>query len=504
MVLAIDLGTTTCKSVVLDDTCTVVEKESLEYSFSTPRAGWAEQDPEAWWAAVELSIRALTARVDARDITAIGLSGQMHGMVAMDGEGRVIRPAILWNDQRAQSQCEEIYAKAGGRERLLAYTNNAMLPGYVGGKMLWLRENEPGNYDRLETVLLPKDYIRYRLTGETATDVSDASGTGLFDVRARSWSEGLLADLGITKSVLPACLESGDIAGTILPAVADDLGIARGTKVVAGGGDAVIQTVGAGTLGEQDVLAIIGTGGNVTMTMPFCPESRSPSAQVFCHVIPDKWVSMGVTLNAGNSLKWFRDSFGTAAGGAAGAGKDSYALLSDEAATSPPGAGGLVFMPYLQGERCPHTDVNARAGYIGLSLSSRRADFVRSTMEGVAFSLFDALQAIHPDSQEHSRLIVSGGGVNSPLWRQILADVFDCQVVIKHYGSEASAVGAGIVAGAAMGFWRGVEEGAALVKECASIDPIQDNVRRYREIFGVYRSLYSTLTRSFEALAAIE
>ena len=280
----------------------------------------------------------------------------------------------------------------------MAYTNNAMLPGYVGGKILWLREREPENYGRLSTVLLPKDYVRYKLTGEIATDVSDASGTGLFDVRARAWSEGLLSDLGIPRAMLPACLESGDVAGAILPTVADDLGIARGTKVIAGGGDAVIQTVGAGTLGEQDVLAIIGTGGNVTMTMPYCPESQSPSAQVFCHVIPDKWTTMGVTLNAGNSLKWFRDSFGTARGAAAGAGKDSYAVLSDEAASSPPGAGGLIFLPYLQGERCPHTDVNARACYLGLELTSRRADVVRSTMEGVAFSLYDALQAVRPHS----------------------------------------------------------------------------------------------------------
>ncbi|MGA2547719.1 MAG: xylulokinase [Rectinemataceae bacterium] len=502
MILAIDLGTTTCKTIILDENCRIVEKKTLEYAFSSPREGWAEQDPEDWWVAVSHSVRAVMARTSRADISAVGLSGQMHGLVALDGAERVIRPAILWNDQRAESQCRDIYAKAGGRAGLLAHTNNAMLPGYVGGKILWLRENEPENFGRLEKILLPKDYIRYRLTGEFATDVSDASGTGLFDVRSRRWAKGLLDELKIPEELLPRSHDSNEVLGTILPEVADELGLAPSTKVVAGGGDAVMQTVGSGTLGDRDVLAIIGTGGNVTMTVPTCPQAPGPTTQVFCHVVPGKWVSMGVTLNAGNSLKWFRDLFGTVRG-ASGDGKDAYALLSEEAETSPPGAGGLIFLPYMQGERCPHTDVNARGCFIGMGLNTRRPDFVRSIMEGVVFSLYDAINAIRQDSNGHARLIVSGGGASSTLWLQILADVFDRQVVTKQHGGETSAVGAGIVAGAATGVWGSIEEGANLVNDSASLPPDPARVGRYRELFEVYRSLYPELSRSFDAIAAI-
>ncbi len=502
MILAIDLGTTTCKTIVLDEKCRIVEKKTLEYAFSTPREGWAEQDPEDWWTAVSQSVRAVMARVDKADIGALGLSGQMHGLVALDGQGRVIRPAILWNDQRAESQCREIYARAGGRAGLLALTDNAMLPGYVGGKLLWLRENEGGSFARLEKVLLPKDYIRYRLTGELATDVSDASGTGLFDVRSRRWSTGLLDRLELRESLLPPSYDSTAVLGPILPQVADELGLSRSTKVVAGGGDAVMQTVGAGSLGDGDVLAIIGTGGNVTMTVPACPQTSGPNTQVFCHVVPRKWVSMGVTLNAGNSLKWFRDTFG-AVGEAGGGGKDSYALLSSEAEASLPGAGGLVFLPYMQGERCPHTDVNARGCFIGMGINSRRPDFVRSIMEGVAFSLFDALSAIQQGSDGHARLIVAGGGASSQLWLRILADVFDRPVVTKKHGGETSALGAGIVAGAATGVWASIEEGAALVEDDASLPPDRARVGKYRDVFAVYRSLYPELRPSFDAMAVI-
>jgi xylulokinase len=501
MILAVDIGTTTCKTVVLDDKCKIVDKEGVEYSFLTPRSGWAEHDPEAWWGVVRRSIRAVVARVGKERIEAIGLSGQMHGLVAMDGSGQPLRPAILWNDQRAVQQCKAIYDRVGGRRRLLELTNNAMLSGYVGGKILWMRECEPESYERIKMILMPKDYIRYRLTGEYATDYSDASGTGLFDVRSCAWSKALLDDLDIPESLLPVCHGSSEILGTVLPSVADDLGLAAGTKVVAGGGDAVIQTVGAGTLGDSDVLAIIGTGGNVTMTVSACPQSPSPSTQVFCHVVPGKWVTMGVTLNAGNSLKWYRDTFG--APPTAGGGDDAYSRLSLEAGSSPAGANGLIFLPYLQGERSPHTDEKARGCFFGIGLNTRRPDFVRSVMEGVAFSLYDALLAIRPESQGHSRLIVSGGGATSPLWLQILADVFSCEVVTKQYGGEASAIGAGIVAGTAIGTWKSIEEGAALVIDKGCLPPDARSVDLYKETFGVYRSLYPELSPSFEAMAEI-
>jgi xylulokinase len=499
MILAIDLGTTACKSVVIDDACAIVDRESREYSFSTPRHGWAEHDPAEWWDAVSSSIRALAGRVGKSRISVIGLCGQMHGLVALDAAGRPIRPAVLWNDQRSSRQCAAIYDAVGGRAGLLALTNNAMLPGYVGGKLLWLRDNEGESYRRIAKVLLPKDYVRYRLVGEYATDFSDASGTGLFDVRTRSWSSALLEAIGVSGSILPPAFASDEVLGEVMPAVADELGLERGTKVVAGGGDAVIQTVGAGTLAVGDVLAIIGTGGNVTMTVPSCPDSPAPSAQVFCHAVRGKWVTMGVTLNAGNSLKWFKDAFGVA-----GETADAYARLSSEAEASPPGANGLVFLPYLQGERCPHTDGKARGCFVGIGLETRRQDFVRSIMEGVAFSLYDAFTAIRPKDQSLSRLVVSGGGASSPQWLQIFADVFDCEVITKRAGTEACAVGAGIVAGAAIGAWGSVEEGAALVADKGALPPRAEGADRYKEVFGVYRSLYPELSRSFAAIADME
>lgn len=307
MLLAVDLGTTNCKVLVLDPACRIVDSARLEYPVSTPRQDWAEQDPEIWWGAVSQAIRAVASRVGKGRIRAIGLSGQMHGLVALDGRAKVLRPAILWNDQRAEAQCQEVYAAVGGAQALAGLTNNAMLPGYVGGKLLWLREREPEVFAQIRSILLPKDYIRFRLCGEQCTDLSDASGTGLLDVRRRAWATGLLDTLGIPGAWLPRCVDAQQVAGGLLPGVAEELGLPAGIPVVAGGGDAVMQTVGAGVLTEQDVLVVIGTGGNVTTTVRECPPLPAPNAQVFCHVIPDAWVTLGVTLNAGNALKWYRD-----------------------------------------------------------------------------------------------------------------------------------------------------------------------------------------------------
>ncbi len=504
MLLAVDLGTTNCKVLVLDPACRIVESARLEYPLSTPRQAWAEQDPAAWWGAVSQAIRAVTSRIDKASIRAIGLSGQMHGLVALDGRGRVLRPAILWNDQRAEAQCREIYAAVGGQAALAALTNNAMLPGYVGGKLLWLRAHEPEVFAQIRTILLPKDYLRYRLCGECCTDISDASGTGLLDVRRRVWATGLLDVLGIPAAWLPTCLESQQVAGTLQPGAAEEIGLPAGIPVVAGGGDAVMQTVGAGVLTEEDVLVVIGTGGNVTTTVKECPPLPAPNTQVFCHVIPDAWVTLGVTLNAGNALRWYRD-LSAEKGGAAGAGRwgGGYEALTRLAGLSPPGAGGLVFLPYLQGERCPHADQNARGTLIGLSVRTQESDIVRSVMEGVAFSLFDVFEVMTRRAGPRGRLVASGGGANSAAWRQILADVFEREVVTRAASEDASALGAAIVAGVAMGVWRSAEEAAALIPETSSLEPAPSSVRRYRDLFGVYRSLYSDLKRSFDALAAV-
>lgn len=497
MILAVDLGTTNCKALTLDADCRIAHSARLEYPVSTPREGWAEQDPETWWSAVAGAVRLVASRAGKGAIRAIGLSGQMHGLVALDGRRRVLRPAILWNDQRAGPECREITAAAGGAKALAALTDNAMLPGYVGGKLRWLRAHEPEVFARIRSFLMPKDYLRLRLCGEAGTDLSDASGTGLFDVRARTWSRRLVDLLELPEAWLPRCLESQAIAGALRPEVAEELGLEPGIPVVAGGGDAVMQTVGAGVLGEGEVLVVMGTGGNVTTTSGACPDMPGPNTQIFCHVVPGRWVAMGVTLNAGNALRWYRDL--SAAGG--GNVKRGYAELAHLAESSPPGAGGLVFLPYLQGERCPHADPSARGCFVGLGLRTREADVVRSVMEGVALSLLDVHGVLAGPAARGGRVVASGGGAASRTWRQILADVFDREVITREASEDASALGAAVVAGLATGMWRSAEEAVSRIRETSALAPDPARAARYRELFQLYRSLYPDLRRSFEALA---
>ena len=504
MILAVDLGTTNCKVLALDHSCRIIHSARLEYPIASPRQGWAEQNPEAWWDAVRSAVRSVASKAGGQQINVIGISGQMHGLVALDGGGKVLRPAILWNDQRAEAHCQQVYAATGGREGLAALTNNAMLPGYVGGKLLWMREKEPDTFARVRTILLPKDYILHRMCGEYSTDVSDASGTGLFDVRARTWARGLLDTLGIPEAWLPRVRESREMAGTLRREAAEELGLAEGTPIIAGGGDAVMQTVGAGVLTEREVLVVIGTGGNVTTTVTACPQLPGPNTQVFCHVIPDAWVALGVTLNAGNALKWYRNlSFATERFTTAKDGDDAYAALADRAAESAPGAGGLLFLPYLQGERCPHADPDARGCLIGLNLRTREQDIVRSIMEGVALSLLDVFTTLTRNGNSRVRVVASGGGAASQLWRQILADTFGCEVVTKEFGEDASALGAGIVAGVSRGVWASETEAAALIRVTSTLQPDVGQVRLYRELFQIYQSLYPMLTSSFNGMARV-
>ncbi len=501
-ILAVDLGTTNCKALLLDETLTVVGKVSTEYEVSVPRPGWAEQQPEDWWIAVRHVIRAITAEHSGRNISAIGLSGQMHGLVMLNARGEVLRPAILWNDQRCAPQCETIYTAAGGKEGLLQHTNNPMLPGYTGGKVLWVREQEPDIYRQVARFLLPKDYLRFRLTGEYATDVSDASGTGLFCVRERRWADDLIDVLGIPTEWFPPAHESADYVGSVTSWAAEETGLSAGIPVIAGGGDAVMQTVGGGAVDADVVLLVIGTGGNVTVSVPTPIANPNASLQVFCHVLPGQWVAMGVTLSAGNSMKWFRDTLG---GLEVTAAKElpqsAYELLSSEAAMAPPGSHGLLFLPYLQGERCPYADVNARGSFVGLSLTTRKSDMVRAVMEGVTFSLRDVLELILAAGISPTRVHTSGGGAASPVWRQIQADVFNREVTTLDHSEDASALGAGIVAGVAAGLWESAADAVKLLPVKTLEVPIPSNVATYSALFAIYRGLYPALKASFEDLA---
>lgn len=504
-VIGIDIGTSGCKTLIIDGNGQVVARALEEYPLSTPQPGWSEQDPEHWWQAVKNTVKKSVGAFDhVADIIAIGLSGQMHGLVGLDKNRHVLRPAILWNDQRTGRQCQEIHDLAGGVRGLLKLTNNRMLPGYTGGKIIWLRQNEPHLYEKLNILLNPKDYIRYRLTGEFATEVSDASGTGLFNVRQRQWSQELLDLLEIPKDWLPRCYESPEISGRLSGAVAADLGLPVGMPVAGGGGDSVIQTTGTG-LAQPGILGTtIGTAGIVAMALDRCYDNPEGKLQVFCNTMPDKWHTMGVTLAAGGSLRWVRDMLGGAENEVARwLGEDVYELFSREAAAAEPGSEGLLFLPYLIGERCPYPDPNARGGFIGLTLRHDRRSMLRSVLEGVIFSMRDVARLITDMGLPISQIRTSGGGALSSLWRQIHADVFNSEVITVSGSAEGGAYGAALVAGAGVGMWSSVEEAVQVVRVETRNDPIAENFEIYDKLFPIFRDLYGALKGSFDKIADI-
>jgi xylulokinase len=504
-VIGIDIGTSACKSLLVDQTGSILARALEPYPLSTPRPGWSEQDPEDWWQAVKKSVQHLLAQVrHVGEIRAIGLSGQMHGLVALDRETKVIRPCILWNDQRNEKQCQDIYDRVGGLEALLRLTNNRMLPGYTGGKVLWMRENERHLYDRIKRILNPKDYIRLRLTGEFATEVSDASGTGLFNVRQRKWSSELLHLLDIPPEWLPRCHESAEITGTVGKHVAEEIGLPSELPVVGGGGDAVIQTTGTGLVNPGNLGTTIGTAGIVGMALDSCPPNPEGKLQIFCNNMPGKWHAMGVTLTAGGALRWFRDNLGDAERERSRqSGEDVYELLTQEAARVPPGSEGLLFLPYFIGERCPHIDPHARGAFIGLTFRHTRGHLVRSLLEGVIFSLRTVAQVIEELGVSLNQIRTSGGGAASELWRQIHADVFNSEVVTVSGSNEGGAYGAAFVAGAGVGLWPTVEEAVKTLRVETRTRPITAHVERYRQLFEVYRGLYGALKPSFDQISKL-
>ncbi|MFW5843380.1 MAG: xylulokinase, partial [Spirochaetota bacterium] len=383
LVMGIDIGTSGCKTVLVDHGGAVVASAFAEYPLYSERHGWSEQDPADWWNAVKDTIRlVLAARPDsAKELIGIGLTGQMHGLVALDQEHRVLRRSILWNDSRTGPQCAEIIEKAGGLEGLLSITNNQMLPGYTGGKILWLAQKEPDTHKRMRSFVNPKDFIRLKLTGELATEVSDASGTGMFNVAGRKWAPQLFDIVGLPLESAPKAYESTETSGLIRDAVATELGLPPGLPVVGGGGDAVIQTLGTGVTSGDVLMTTIGTSGIVSTALDEFKPNPGGKIQVFCNVIPGTWHAMGVTLSAGASLKWARELFGSAEEEVARAlGEDVYDLISREVEKSPIGSRGLFFLPYINGERCPYSDPHARGAFIGLTLGTRKGDLYRSVM----------------------------------------------------------------------------------------------------------------------------
>ncbi|MBC7188751.1 xylulokinase [Candidatus Aerophobetes bacterium] len=504
LVVGIDIGTSSCKAILLDARGNIKGTFSVEYPISVPRPGWTEQDPQQWWEAVKTAIKELLRFVEKKeDIKAIGLSGQMHGLVALDKEGNVLRPCILWNDQRSSPQCREIYDKVGGEDKLLTYTNNSMLPGYTAGKILWVRENEPHLYERIAKILVPKDYIRYRLTGEFATEVSDASGTGLFDVKNRTWAKNLLDILEIPYEWLPACYESSEVSGFLSDKVADDLSLPRRLPVAGGGGDAVIQAVGAGVISEKVALTVIGTAGVVSLPLPCYFENPEGRLQLFCNVMPERWIAIGCSLNAGGVLRWFRDNLGEVEREVArNLDESAYDILTREAERAPCGSNGLLFLPYLSGERCPHTDPLARGAIVGLGLGTRKCDIVRSVYEGVVYILKDVLECVEKIGISPQEIRASGGGAKSAFWRQIQADVFNKEVTTVRYSEEGAALASAIIAGVGVGVWKDVEEAVSLFPIETRTKPSVGNVEIYKKIFPVYKNLYHRLKPVFDEISS--
>jgi xylulokinase len=455
-VLGIDVGTGGTRAVIMDQQGRVFAAATEEHeAFTSPQIGWAEQRPEDWWRATGVAVRKALAEGDLKpeQIGCVGFSGQMHGAVLLDEADKVVRPAIIWCDVRTAMQCRELNEKIGAA-RLIRLTCNPALTNFTLTKLLWVREHEPANWKRVRSVMLPKDYVRFRLTGERATDVADASGTLMLDVASRCWSEEILQAAEIDASLLPALHESPVICGHISQLGSATTNLKPGTPVVGGAGDQAGGAVGMGIVAPGSVSATIGTSGVVfaaTARPALDPKGR---LHTFCHAVPGLWHVMGVTQAAGLSLRWFRDNFGIASKDRNRA--DPYEALTDEAAAAPPGSDGLLFAPYLMGERTPHLDSNARGIFAGLTASHTRAHVIRAILEGVAFSLKDTLNIFAEIGVPANHIRLGGGGARSSLWRQIQADVYG-KIVETVEAEEGAAYGAAILAAVGSGLWPSVE-----------------------------------------------
>jgi xylulokinase len=489
--LGIDVGTGGTRAIVVDATGRIIGSATDEHvPFASPQTGWAEQDPRDWWRATCGAVRAAVSAAALRggDITAIGFSGQMHGSVLLDDTGEVIRPALIWCDQRTDAECRAITEQIGAA-RLIELTSNPALTGFTLPKLLWVRRHEPQAWARVAAVLLPKDYVRYRLTGDRATDVADASGTLLFDVAGRQWSGDMLDAMDIDAAVLPRAYESPEVTGSVSAEGATATGLREGTPVVAGGGDQAAGAVGMGIVRPGAVSATIGTSGVVFAATDRPALDPAGRVHTFCHAVPGRWHIMGVTQGAGLSLRWFRDQFGAGTGN----GRDPYDRMTEEAALVSAGADGVLWAPYLMGERTPHLDPHARAALVGLAASHTRAHVLRAVLEGVTFSLKDSFSIFEEMQVPVSGVRLGGGGARSALWRQIQADVYGYPVEIVE-AEEGAAYGAALLAGVGGSVWRTVEDACdAVVRVAARVMPDAATVAVMGRHYQEYRKVYPAL-----------
>ena len=492
--LGIDVSTTSVKALVIDGDGAIVDSFTSPLHLSSPRPLWSEQHPHDWWDAAINSIQHVLRETNASDIAAIGLTGQMHGLVLLDDAGVVLRPAILWNDQRCAEECDEIRERVG-KERLIQISGNEALTGFTAPKILWVRNHEREVYERASHVLLPKDYLRYKLTGEYAMDKADGSGTLLFDLEKRDWSIEVLEALSIPRTWLPTTFEGPEITGRITRDAAEATGLLEGTPVVAGGGDQSAQAVGVGAIRPGVLAVTLGTSGVVFAATETPLVESQGRLHAFCHAVPDRWHLMGVMLSAAGSLQWFRDAVCP---------NISFEELVNEASQVPAGSEGLLFLPYLCGERTPHPDPLARGSFAGLTNRHTRAHLTRAVLEGVAFGLKDIFSLMqNVGMREIDQVRVSGGGAKSSVWRQILADVLESELVTVNT-TEGAAYGAALLAGVAAGLWPNVDTACEqTIRVSDRIEPNVTNVSRYAEMYRQYQSLYPALRSISHSLSAI-
>ncbi|MGC8766021.1 MAG: xylulokinase [Brevinematia bacterium] len=500
--IGIDIGTSGTKTVLFDEKANTIASSFYEYPLYQPKMGWAEQDPEDWWNATVQTIRDVLHKsgVKAGEVKGLGLSGQMHGLVLLDKNYNVLRHSIIWCDQRTAKECDQI-TDLVGKEKLIEITANPALTGFTASKVMWVKNNEPHIYEKAYKILLPKDFIRFRLTGEFATEVSDASGMQFLDIKNRKWSDFVLERLGIDKNLLARVYESPEVTGTITKKVSELTGLAEGTIVVGGAGDQAAGAVGNGIVKPGVVSSTIGTSGVVFAYMEKISIDSKGRVHTFCHAVPGAWHVMGVTQGAGLSLKWFRDNFCSSEKEVAlHTGKDSYDVMNEEAARIKPGVDGLIYLPYLMGERTPHLDPFARGVFFGLSARHTKADMLRAVMEGVGYSLKDCMEIIREMGIKVKEVRASGGGARSIVWRQIQADMFETDVYTVN-SQEGPALGVALLAAVGAKYYKSVPEACnATIVTTSKLSPIKENIKVYSKYYEVYKSLYNDLKEEFRKL----
>ncbi len=497
LLLGLDSSTTATKALIMNEEATVLAIGTSEYGFETPHPLWTEQSPALWWEGTISSVKEALSKIDAdpREIAGIGVTGQMHGLVLLDGKREVLRPSLLWNDQRTGSQCDSIRSRIG-KERLISITGNDALTGFTAPKILWVQENEPEIYQRVRHILLPKDYVRLKLTGELASDKAGAAGTLLFDIAARNWSPEVVEALGIDPDFLPQTFEGTAITGRLSGEAATLLGLPAGIPVMGGGGDQAAQAVGVGAVKEKIIALTLGTSGVVfaSSNKPAIePEGRLHG---FCHALPDRWHMMGVMLSAAGSLRWLRDTI---------APDTPFADLVAATKGIKPGSEGLVFLPYLTGERTPYPDPYARGAFVGLTVRHTAQHMTQAVLEGVGFGLRDSFTLIEGSGLPQANQVrISGGGARSPEWRQILANILNAELVTVNT-TEGAAFGTALLAGVGAGIWPDVETAAdSVIKITGSTSPQEETLEAYDTHYRLYRELYPALKPANDALAKLQ